>query len=535
MQEADYIIVGAGSAGCILAERLSADGQTRVLLLEAGGGDTSPWVSIPLGYGLINSHPDMTWAYTAEPDSGLNGRTVSWPRGRLIGGSGSINAMVYCRGLPGDFDDWEAAGAEGWGWTSVKQVYEQLETKVTPSGRNGTGPIHVQTVSDQIHKVTRHFFDAAREVGLPVTGDMNGDLPEGAGAYTINTKGGYRCSSAKAFLDPARKRSNLVVRTRMQVKRILFDENCATGVELTTGEILGARREVILSAGAVNTPQLLQLSGVGPGALLQDNGIPVVLGNDNVGGNLQDHVAVNYTFKARETTLNAILRPLWGKAMAALQYALTRRGPLSLSVNQCGGFVRSSHLFDRPDQQLYFNPVSWKITPDGKRRRLKLDPFNGFIISAQPARPTSRGRIDIRSADAGVHPHIRPNSLATEDDIRSVIDGGRLCQRLMRSRALSELVETPVEPSLCRLDDKGLIDDFRERATTVFHPVSTCRIGVTPETSVVDSRLRVHGIDGLRVADASVFPNITSGNTNAPTMMVGLKASGIILEDRKSA
>ena len=536
MDKVDYIIVGAGSAGCILAERLSSDPGTSVLLLEAGGSDGSPWVSLPLGYGKLNSDPKRTWRFMTEPDEGLGGRSSYWPRGRLLGGSGSINAMVYCRGLPGDFEDWEASGAQGWDWTAARATYERLETKVNAVGeKTGNGAIHVQNVSDQIHKVNRHFFAAIREADLPWSDDFNGDAPEGGGIYQINTRNGQRCSSARAFLRPALSRRNLVLRANSQVRRIVFAGKKAQGVELITGETLFARREVILSAGAIGSPQLLQLSGVGPGALLSDLGIPVIHANNNVGGNLQDHLAANFTFRAREPTLNAILRPLAGQAIAALRYALTRKGPLALSVNQCGGFVRSRRELNRPDQQLYFNPISYRLVPYKDRTRLRIDPFNGFIICAQPARPTSRGRIDIRSADATVAPAIRPNSLSTEEDRQSVIDGGRLCQRLMASKALSALVESPVAPQLGALDDAGLLADFRARASTVFHPVSTCRMGEDREATVVNSRLKVHGVEGLRVVDASTFPNITSGNTNAPTMMLALRGADLILEDQKRA
>lgn len=536
MENVDYIIVGAGSAGCILAERLSADQETTVLLLEAGSADSSPWVRLPLGYGKLISSARHTWQFATEPDDGLNGRSIFWPRGRLLGGSGSINAMVYCRGLAADYDDWEASGAEGWGWRDVRPVFERLETKVSPAGKKyGEGPIHVQNTSEQVHRLNRHFFAALDEAGLPQTDDINGDHPEGGAVYHINTRRGERCSSARAFLRPAMTRTNLSVRTEVHVRRILFNGFSAVGVELTSGETITASNEVVLAAGAIGSPQLLQVSGIGPGQLLQGLGIPVLFANEHVGGNLQDHLTASYTFRAREATLNAVLRPLAGQATAALQYAFSRTGPLALSVNQCGGFLRSRPGLNHPDQQLYFNPISYRMNARGTSAKFAIDPFNGFIICAQPTRPTSRGRIEIKSADSTVSPSIQPNSLSTEEDRLAVINGGRLCQKIMGSNAMRSVVEASIAPHLEALDDSQLLSDFRDRASTVFHPVSTCRMGENRETTVTDSRLRVHGIKGLRVVDASAFPNITSGNTNAPTMMLALKGAELILQDRKQA
>ncbi|WP_424178408.1 GMC family oxidoreductase [Yoonia sp. TsM2_T14_4] len=535
MEDFDYIIVGAGSAGCVLAERLSVSGRHKVLLLEAGGRGWSPWIALPLGYGKTFYDSRVNWKYQTEPEDALAGRSGYWPRGKVVGGSGAINALVYARGLPQDFEDWAAAGATGWDWDTVQQTYEAMETRRGTRGdRQGRGPLHVQDVSDQIHPVNRHFFAAAEELGLPRTDNINGSACEGAGAYLINTSKGRRMHSARAFLKPALKRPNVTLMTGVIAERIVFEGLRAAAVQVNKGGrrlTFRAGREIILSAGAVTSPRLLQLSGIGPAELLKSHGIMPLCDAPHVGGNLQDHLGINYYFRATEPTLNNILRPLTGKLRAALQYALTRRGPLALSVNQCGGYFRSSPDLVGPDQQLYFNPVTYTTTPHGKRSVIQPDPFAGFIIGFQPSRPTSRGRIDISSADPMAAPRIQPNSLATKEDRALVVAGGRLCQRLIETSALQGLVETAMGPDLRVMDDDQILADFRERSGTVFHPVGTCRMGQDVQSSVVNPQLQVHGVQGLRVIDASVFPNLTSGNTNAPTMMLAHRAAALILED----
>jgi choline dehydrogenase len=538
MERFDVIIVGAGSAGSVLAERLSADGRRRVLVLEAGGRDRSPWIHLPVGYGKLFHHPRLNWRHRTEPQEALAGRRDYWPRGRVAGGSGAINALVYCRGLASDFDDWAAAGAAGWGWADVAPVFERLETHVARDGaRRGAGRIHVTDVSGAVHPVNRHFFAALRALQLPVTDDINGPAAEGGAVYRLNTRGGRRCGSGQAHLCPALRRRNLALRTGALAERVLIEDGRAAGVVYHRR---GARHEaragqVILAAGAVRSPQLLQLSGIGPAALLARHGIAPILDNPNVGGHLQDHLAIDYAFRAREPTLNDVLRPWHGKARAALRYALCRDGPLALSVNQCGGFLRSAPERARPDQQLYFNPVTYTTMRSGRRTVIHPDSFPGFVIAAQPARPTSRGRIDIRGPDPHDAPAIRPNALATEADRAAAVDGIRLLRRIMAAPPLARLADAAIGPDLRTIgDEAAMLEDFRARAATVYHPVGTCRMGADPSTAVTDPRCRVFGVAGLRVVDASAFPNVTSGNTNAPTMMLADRAADLFLEDLRA-
>ncbi len=531
--EFDIIIVGSGSAGCVLADRLTRDGKRSVLLLEAGGSDRRFWIKLPIGYGRTYYDERINWKYETAPEPALDGRRAYWPRGKVIGGSSSINAMVYCRGMPRDYDDWRAAGNIGWAWDDVEPVFRRIERRVDAHGRVAAGgPLFVSDVGREMHPLRRHYFAAARELGLPLTDDFNGPQPEGVGIYQINVRRGMRWSAADAFLRPAMRRTNLRLLTGAQVHRVLFEGLRAVGVVFEqdgTRYSARTRGEVILSAGAVNSPQLLQLSGVGPAALLQQHGIKVVRDQGAVGGQLQDHIAVSYFFESNEPTLNNQLHPWHGKLWAGLRYVLARRGPLSVSVNQCGGFVRSRSGLAHPDQQLYFNPLTYSTAPEGKRPLMNPDPFAGFILCAQPCRPTSRGRIDIGSGDPAAAPVIRPDYLSTQGDIDDVVAGGQLLQRMLRTQAMRGLVKRPIAPDISNMDADAMVADFRARSGTVFHPVGTCGMGPDPRNAVVDPQLRVHGVHGLRVVDASVFPGMTSGNTNGPVIMVAQKAADMLL------
>ncbi len=537
MESFDYVIVGAGTAGCVLASRLSEDGKATVLLLEAGGSDRSLWIQLPIGYGRTYFDKKINWMYDTDPVAGLNGRSSYWPRGKVIGGSGSINAMVYVRGQPRDFDDWQALGNDGWGWDDVLPYFRKAETyQHGPcETHGGDGPMHVTDISAHAHPLCKRFIQTAQGMGFAHNPDLNAPPHEGVGVYPINTHRGRRASSANAFLRPALRRRNLVLRTGAHATRILFEGRRAVGIRYRRGgrEIeVRARREVILAGGAINSPQLLQLSGIGDPALLTPLGIDMVENLPAVGENLQDHLAVSYFYKSRLATLNDELRPMLGKLRAGLQYLRDRGGPLSMSVNQGGGFVRSSGDERHVNLQLYFSPVSYTQTPLSARKLLNPDPFSAFLLSFDACRPTSRGHIRIASASAFEPPSIQPNYLSSEQDVAEALVGCRLLRTLSRTAPLADIITEEIVPgSAVGDDDEALMDDFRSRADTVYHPTSSCAMGSDPRTSVVDARLRVHGIAGLRVIDASIFPTITSGNTNAPTVMVAEKGAAMVIED----
>jgi choline dehydrogenase len=529
--EFDYIIIGAGSAGCVLADRLSASGRDRVLVLEAGGSDNRFWIKTPIGYGRTFADPKVNWKYEALPSPGLNGRAMYWPRGRVVGGSSSINALVYCRGVPQDFDDWRQMGNVGWGWEDVRPYFERSERRVDSSGRaHGEGTLDVADVSPFLHPMRRNWLDAAAELDLPVTDDFNGDRPLGLGCYQVTIRNGVRCSAADAFLRPALRRDNVKLATNAWVSKIRFTQRRAAGVEYVRDgqpQFAAAGREVLLCAGAVNSPQLLQLSGIGSAQALAEFGIAPLLDNASVGGHLQDHLAVVYSYHATQPTLNDELHSPGAKLIAGLRYVLSRRGPLALSVNQMGGLLPAASGSSRPTVQLYFNPVTYS-TGDSTRKSIQVDDFSGFYLCYQPTRPTSVGRVDIAGPDFRQPPRIAPNYLSTAEDEAAVVHGGRLLQTIARTRSIRTLIRDPIQPDLDAMDDARILADFRARAMTVYHPVSTCRMGRTAADSVVDSSLRVHGVEALRVVDASVFPTVTSANTNAPTVMVAQRAADLI-------
>jgi choline dehydrogenase len=538
MDSYDFVIVGAGTAGCVVASRLAENGRYSVLLLEAGGSDRRVWIRLPIGYGRTFFDSRINWMYDTEAIPALGGRSSYWPRGKVIGGSGSINAMVHVRGQPRDFDDWRALGNVGWSWEDVLPHFVRSEDHdLGASPWHGTGgPQHVSDITAKAHPLCRTFIAAAETLGFAATPDFNGPHSEGVGIFQITTRHGRRSSTAIEYLRPALRRGTVKLETHALATRLLFSGRRATGIEYRKGgktHTVQARREVILASGAINSPQLLQLSGIGDAARLRDLGIEPLLDAPQVGRNLQDHLAVSYYYKTRVPTLNDELGPWWGKARAGLHYAFNRGGPLALSVNQAGGFVRTGSEQQQVNLQLYFSPVSYLRTPLSERRLLNPDPFSAVLLGFNSCRPTSRGSLHIVSNDPACHPAITPNYLATEHDIAEARAGIALMRELAAAEPLANVITEELVPGPAVQGEAALLEDFRQRADTVFHPTSTCLMGTDPSTSVVDPRLRVHGIEGLRVIDASIFPTITSGNTNAPTVMVGEKGAAMVLEDAR--
>lgn len=530
--EFDFVIVGAGSAGCVLANRLSESGSFTVAVLEAGGPDTNRWIHIPVGYFKTMGNPETDWCFNTEPDPGLNGRSIPWPRGKVLGGSSSINGLLYVRGQPRDFDTWRQLGNPGWSWDDVLPFFKRSEGWEDGDSelRGGSGPLRVCRATMR-REIIDAWITSAEAAGYRFNEDYNGADQEGVSIYQMTASGGKRCSAAAAYLKPARSRKNLKVLTHTQVASLTIKEGKAVGLTaFQHGEkiTLKARREIILSAGSICSPQILMLSGIGRSEDLREHGIKMVLESPGVGQNLQDHLQARPIFKCSPPTLNTETRSLARRAMMAVQYVTTKSGPMTMAASFAAAFIKTRPELDTPDIQFHTQPFSTDSWSKG------LNQFSAFTASVTQLRPESIGHLTLRSNDFRQHPAIYPNYLATERDRQTMIDGVRIARKISDYEPVKSLIESEYAPGPDVADkDDEILEWIRNKATTIFHPTGTCKMGVD-DHAVVDPRLKVRGVDGLRVADASIMPVITSGNTNAPSVMIGEKASDLILQDTRS-
>ena len=535
MSNFDIIIIGAGSAGSILASQLSEKESLKILILEAGPNDTNPMIKIPLGYGMTFYNKKINWNFYSKPQKHLNNREMYVPRGKVVGGSGSINAMVYTRGLKTDFYDWSNSTKTEWSINNIENTYNELEKNIIINDNSSASKkITVNDVTSHHHDILKYYFQGTKELNLPFIKDFNKFNLEGVGNYNITTRNGYRWSAANGFLKPSLKKNNIKLITKANVAKLIIKNKKVLGVEYEHNGILKkelANIGVVLSAGSIKSPQILMLSGIGPNKILKNNGINVILDNKNVGSHLQDHIGLDYLYKSNIATLNQSLGNLSGRLKSIIQYCLFRSGPFSLSLNQGGGFIKWKNKEDYPNLQLYFNPLTYSVTHKNKRPLLQTDKFNGFIIGFNSCRPKSMGEITIVSNNFNDDPIIDPNYLSNENDLYDLECAFDFVRALSSTEAIKDILKYPIKLDPIISSNYELIEHFKENASSIYHPCGTCRMGEYQESSVISHRLKSHGLENLWIVDASIFPNIPSGNINAPVMMSAFRGSKIILED----
>ena len=535
MDNFDLVIVGAGSAGCIVANNIINNTKYKVLLIEAGPSDKNPVIQVPLGYGMTFYHKTMNWNFYSKIQTKLNNREIYYPRGKVIGGSGSINAMIYARGLKSDYENWNLNS--NWSWENIKSTFNELEFAVNEEQNElPINKIPVNDVSSQHHPILDNFFNAAKEFNFEFNKQLNSTIQNQVGHYNVNIYKGFRNSSAKSFLKPIKNNPNLTILTKTEVLKLNFNNNKISSLKIKhKNKVLEVKPKIgtILSSGSIMTPYLLLKSGIGNSTELNKFNIPVVLNSPHVGKNFQDHLGLDYLYKTYFPTLNKDLGTWSGRVKSFLQYAYNRKGPLSISLNQGGGYINWNSLDPYPNIQLYFNPLTYSVSFKNKRPLLKTDKFNGFIIGFNSCRPKSLGEVSLKIVDNDFLPNIDPRYLSDERDIHDLYSTFDFVRKFSANQNINKIIKSPVSIDPIKSSDDELLDHFKSNSTTIYHPCGTCRMSKSIEQGVVSEKLKVHGIDNLWVVDASVMPNITSGNINAPVMMLSHLSSKIILEDLK--